>query len=134
MRTLIKKLIPERFIRSISARLTFFMLFALSVSSLLSGTFLTIIYVADLKSTWEIGPLTITLIALGISYVSSGIFSIVLNKNILKPLNELTRATKEIAAGNFNIKVDTVLNPFNQNSELVLTDVTEMIVKCKPLE
>lgn len=118
MRKLIKKLIPERFIRSISTRLTFFMLFALSVSSLLSGIFLTFIYVTDLKTTWNLGPVKITLIALGISYVSSGIFSIVLNKNILKPLNELTRATKEIAAGNFNIKLDNVLNTFNQNSEL----------------
>ena len=118
MRKLIKRLIPERFIRSISTRLTFFMLFALSVSSLLSGIFLTIIYVTDLKTTWDLGPVKITLIALGISYVSSGIFSIVLNKNILKPLNELTRATKEIASGNFNIKVDNVLNPFNKSSEL----------------
>ena len=118
MSKLIKKLIPERFIRSISTRLTFFMLFALSVSSLLSGIFLTIIYVTDLKTTWNLGPVKITLIALGISYVSSGIFSIVLNKNILKPLKELTAATNEIAAGNFNIKVDNVLNPFNQNSEL----------------
>ncbi len=118
MSKLIKKLIPERFIRSISTRLTFFMLFALSVSSLLAGTFLTIIYVTDLKTTWDLGPVKITLIALGISYVSSGIFSIVLNKNILKPLKELTAATNEIAAGNFNIKVDNVLNTFNQSSEL----------------
>ena len=118
MRKLILKLIPERFIRSISTRLTFFMLFALSVSSLLSGIFLTIIYVTDLKTTWNLGPVKITLIALGISYVASGIFSVVLNRNILKPLKELTAATKEIAAGNFNIKVDNVLNPFNQSSEL----------------
>lgn len=118
MRKLLQKLIPERFIRSISTRLTFFMLFALSVSSLLAGIFLTIIYVTDLKTTWDLGPVKITLIALGISYVSSGIFSVVLNKNILKPLNELTRATKEIASGNFNIKVDNVLNSFNQSSEL----------------
>ena len=118
MRRLIKKLIPERFIRSISARLTFFMLFALSISSLFAGTFLTIIYITDLKTTWDLGPVKITLIALAISYVTSGVFSIVLNKNILKPLKELTTATNEIAAGNFNIKVDKVLNPFNQNSEL----------------
>ena len=118
MIALIKKLIPERFIRSISTRLTFFMLFALSVSSLLAGTFLTVIYITDLKTTWDLGPVKITLIALGISYVTSGIFSIVLNKNILKPLKELTTATKEIASGNFNIKVDNVLNPFNQSSEL----------------
>lgn len=118
MKKLMKRLIPERFIKSISTRLTFLMFLALSVSSLLAGTFLTIIYVTDLKTTWDLGPIKIILIALGISYVSSGIFSIVLNKNILKPLNELTRATKEIAAGNFNIKVDTVLNPLNQNSEL----------------
>lgn len=118
MKKLMKRLIPERFIKSISTRLTFLMFLALSVSSLLAGTFLTIIYVTDLKTTWDLGPIKIILIALGISYISSGIFSIVLNKNILKPLNELTRATKEIAAGNFNIKVDTVLNPLNQNSEL----------------
>jgi len=118
MTALIKKLIPERFIRSISTRLTFLMLFALSVSSLLAGTFLTIIYITDLKTTWDLGPVKITLIALAISYVTSGIFSIVLNRNILKPLKELTIATKEIAAGNFNIQVDNVLNPFNQNSEL----------------
>ncbi len=118
MKQLIKKIIPERFIRSISTRLTFFMLLALSVSSLLAGTFLTIIYVTDLKTTWDLGPVKIILIALGISYVSSAVFSVVLNKNILKPLNELTKATKEIASGNFNIKVDTVLNPFNRSSEL----------------
>lgn len=133
---LIKRLIPERFIRSISTRLTFFMLFALSVSSLLSGIFLTIIYVTDLKTTWDLGPVKITLIALGISYVSSGIFSVVLNKNILKPLNELTRATNEIAAGNFNIKVDNVLNPFNQSSELgtLVDGFNNMAVELKSTE
>lgn len=118
MSSLIKRIIPERFIRSISTRLTFFMLFALSVSSLISGIFLTIIYVTDLKTTWDLGPVKIAIIALAISYVTSGIFSVVLNRNILKPLKELTRATKEIAAGNFNIKVDNVLNPFNESSEL----------------
>lgn len=118
MISLIKRIIPERFIRSISTRLTFFMLFALSVSSLLSGIFLTVIYITDLKTTWDLGPVKITIIALAISYVTSGVFSVILNKNILKPLKELTTATKEIAAGNFNIKVDNVLNPFNQSSEL----------------
>ncbi len=118
MKKLILRLIPDRFIRSISTRLTFFILLALSVSSLLSGIFLTVIYVTDLKTTWNLGPVKITLIALAISYVTSGIFSVVLNKNILKPLKELTDATKEIAAGNFNIKMDNVLNPFNQSSEL----------------
>lgn len=55
----------------------FFMLFALSVSSLMAGTFLTVIYITDLKTTWDLGPVKITLIALGISYVTSGIFSVV---------------------------------------------------------
>ncbi len=118
MKHLIKKLIPERFIRSISTRLTFFMLFALSVSNLLAGVFLAFIYVTDLKTTWDLTPLKITLISLGITYVSSGVFSIILNKNILKPLNELTNATNEIASGNFDIKVDNVLNPWNEGSQL----------------
>lgn len=136
MNRLIKFLIPEKFIRSISTRLTFFMIFILSASNLLSGIFLTIIYVTDLKTTWDLGPVKITLIALGISYVSSGILSFVLNRNILKPLNELTTATKEIAAGNFDIQVDSVLNPFNQNSELgtLVDGFNHMAAELKSIE
>ena len=83
MISLIKRIIPERFIRSISTRLTFFILLALSVSSLLSGIFLTVIYITDLKTTWNLGPVKITIIALAISYVTSGVFSVILNKNFL---------------------------------------------------
>lgn len=118
MKRLFKLIWPTKLIRSISIRLTSFMLFALSVSSILAGAFLALIYLTDLKTTWNLSPVKITLIALGISYVSSGIFSFILNRNILKPLNELAIATKEIADGNFNIKVDNVLTRFNRNSEL----------------
>ena len=109
---------PSKIIRSLSSRVIFFTILALSVSSLLAGAILILIYVTDLKTKWDLTPTKITIIALVLSWVSSAVISSLINRNILKPLNHLTDATKQIAAGDFDIQLDHVVNFFTQESEL----------------
>ena len=48
-------------------------------------------------------------------------------------LNATCTVTKLIKRNEKNGLVELTFNVFNQKSELVLTNVTEMIVKCKPI-
>lgn len=112
------RFIPSKIIRSLSSRVIFFTILALSVSSLLAGAILILIYVTDLKTKWDLTPTKITIIALVLSWVSSAVISSLINRNILRPLNHLTEATREIASGNFDIKLDNIVNFFTQESEL----------------
>ncbi len=113
-----QKIIPERLKRSLTNRVIFFTILTLSVSSILVGGILILIYVTDLKTLWDITPFKIAVIALVLSWVSSSVFSSVINRKILYPLKHLTEATRDIAAGNFDIKLDHVINRFNAGSEI----------------
>ena len=100
------RFIPDKIIRSLSSRVIFFTILALSVSSILAGGILILIYVTDLKTLWDMTPMKIAVIALTLSWVSSAVISSLINRNILRPLNHLTEATKQIASGDFNIHLE----------------------------
>lgn len=112
------RFIPDKIIRSLSSRVIFFTILALSVSSILAGGTLILIYVTDLKTLWDMTPTKIAIIALTLSWVSSAVISSLINRNILRPLNHLTEATRQIASGDFDIHLEHVVNPITRESEL----------------
>lgn len=124
------KIIPEKIRRSLSSRVIFFTILTSSLANIFTGGVLILIYVTDLKTLWDMTPFKIAVIGLVLSWVSSSIFSSIINRNILRPLNHLTQATKEISEGNFDIKLDHVVNRFTENSELgVLVEGFESMAK-----
>ena len=73
---LIKKLIE-----SIIFRISFFIIFALTVSNVLAGGIMMILYQTSLRDKLGITPLKLTIIVLVFSYLSSAALSIVINRN-----------------------------------------------------
>lgn len=108
----------RKLIRSINFRMTFFMIFALTISNVLAGGVMTILYFTQFGRSLRLNPLKLTIIVLAFSYVSSAIFSIILNRNFLHPLRKLTDATKQVAEGNYDVKLTNVTNAFTRQSEL----------------
>ena len=110
---LIKKLIE-----SIIFRISFFMIFALTVSNVLAGGIMMILYLTPLKDSLGITPLTLTIIVLVFSYLSSATLSIVINRNVFTPLRKLTRLTEQVAKGNYDVSVKGITNIFTEKSDL----------------
>lgn len=93
-------------IASIYARMTFFFLFAISASNILAGGLITIMMNTPWGKRLHLNTITVVLIALGISYVTTVVASFFINRMFVRPMREVTNATKEIAAGNMDIQVN----------------------------
>ena len=113
----IKNLVTK-LIESIIFRISFFMIFALTVSNVLAGGIMMILYQTPLKDKLGITPLKLTIIVLVFSYISSAAMSIVINRNVFKPLRKLAELTEQVAEGNYNVDVDGITNIFTERTDL----------------
>lgn len=93
-------------IASIYARMTFFFLFAISASNILAGGLISIIMNTPWGKRLHLNTVTVVLIALGISYVTTVVASFFINRMFVRPMREVTNATKEIAGGNMDIQIN----------------------------
>ena len=107
-----------KLIESIIFRISFFMIFALTVSNVLAGGIMMILYQTPLKDRLGITPLKLTIIVLIFSYVSSSALSIVINRNVFTPLRKLTKLTKQVSDGNYNINTEGITNIFTERTDL----------------
>ncbi len=107
-----------KLIESIIFRISFFMVFALTVSNVLAGGIMMILYQTPLKDRLGITPLKLTIIVLIFSYVSSSALSIVINRNVFTPLRKLTKLTKQVSDGNYNINTEGITNIFTEKTDL----------------
>ncbi len=115
-----------KLIESIIFRISFFMIFALTVSNVLAGGIMMILYLTPLKDRLGITPLKLTIIVLIFSYVSSSALSIVINRNVFNPLRKLTRLTKQVSEGNYDVNVEGITNIFTKKTDLgTLVDAFE---------
>ncbi|MCR5847789.1 MAG: HAMP domain-containing histidine kinase [Lachnospiraceae bacterium] len=113
IKNLVKKLIE-----SMLFRISFFMVFALTVSNVLAGGIMMILYLTPLKDRLGITPLKLTIIVLVFSYLSSATLSIIINRNVFKPLRKLTSLTKQVTEGNYDVNVEGITNIFTEKSDL----------------
>lgn len=114
---LIKNLV-KKLIRSFTFRISFIMVFALTVLNVLAGGIMAILYQTPLGEKMGLTPLTLTIIVLAFSYVSTATFSIIFNRNITQPLRKLTSLTKEIENGNYNVDVKGITNIFTRKTDI----------------
>ena len=112
------KNIANKLIESMLFRISFFMVFALSVSNVLAGGIMAILYLTPLKERLGLNPISLTIIVLVISYITSSILSIVINRNVFLPLRKLTRLTQQVTKGNYNVKVDGITNVFSERTDI----------------
>lgn len=115
----IKELRPvRRIIRSISARATFILIFAISCSNIVAGGLMVLIYQTRLGEKLNLNFISSTLIVLAFSYISSAVSSVLISRSLLKPLRKITNATAEIAAGNFDVDTSGIITKFNKDTEV----------------
>ncbi len=74
-------------------------------SGLLAGLFLLILYKVNIIDDLRPTPAVLFFVTLLASMVIGTLISFGTSKHLLKPLNDLIAATKEVSKGNFNIKV-----------------------------
>ena len=108
----------QKLIESIIFRISFFMIFALTVSNVLAGGIMMILYLTPLKDRLGITPLKLTIIVLVFSYLSSATLSVVINRNFFKPLRKLTKLTEQVAKGNYDVDVNGITNFLTEKSDL----------------
>jgi len=91
--------------RSLRAAMVFFVFCIMLVSALLTGLCVVLLY----KTAWlapllEI-PFILPLIALFVSMLIGTLISIVYSNYVIKPIKELSNATRRIAKGDFSVRV-----------------------------
>lgn len=108
----------KRIKTSLSARMNFFMIFSISLSSLLAGGLLVILYQTPIADKIKLNSFGIGLIVLGISYIFSMVASIVINQTMLHPIRDIIQATKEVADGNYDITVEHKKSVMSRPTEI----------------
>jgi len=108
----------QKLIESIIFRISFFMIFALTVSNVLAGGIMMILYLTPLKDRLGITTLKLTVIVLVFSYLSSATLSVIINRNFFKPLRKLTKLTEQVAKGDYNVDVNGITNFLTEKSDL----------------
>lgn len=108
----------QKLIRSFTFRITFFMIFALTVANVLAGGIMMLLYQTNLGSKMGLTPVTLTIIVLAFSYVSTATFSVIFNRNVTLPLRKLTKLTKEIENGNYNVDTKGITNFYSKRTDV----------------
>ena len=94
------------------------------ISAIIAGGIASAIYQANPDGFSAYTPIVLVLIALPASILLGTIFSIVVSKQILRPVDDLIRATERIARGDFSTPVPVRFRK-NQFSQLI-TSFNEM--------
>ena len=111
-------------IRTLNFTLVIFVFMIMTLSAVISGIFLLVLYklkiISDLSSISNISSTSAVLpiVSLISSIIIGTMLAFVVGRRVLKPLNELIAATREVAKGNFNIKVKNS-NEENELGELI---------------
>lgn len=91
--------------RSLKAILVIVVFFIMISSSILSGIIFLILDRFNIIANMKVTPKVYLIVGLIVSTIIGTILTFPVGKYLLKPLNELIAATREVAKGNFNIKV-----------------------------
>jgi signal transduction histidine kinase len=92
-------------LRTLYITLVFFVLMVMTSSALLSGACLLFLFESGLILDLRATPKVLMLVALMVSIVIGTVLTLVVGQHFLKPINQLIVATREVARGNFNVRV-----------------------------
>lgn len=105
-------------IRTLNVALVIHVFIIMTSSAFLSGFCLHVLYKYKIISDLRVTPTVLSVVALVVSTIIGTVLTFVIADRLLKPLNELIVATREVAKGNYNIKVTNV-NDDNELGELI---------------
>lgn len=104
--------------RTLNVTLVVFVFLVMACSGISTGIIVHLLYRYGIISDIRIAPTVLPIVSLGVSIVIGTTMAFVLGKRVLKPLNELILATREVAKGNFDVKVKD-LGDENELGELI---------------
>ncbi len=101
-------------VKSLKIAMVFIVFFIMISAGLLTGACFLFLYATGIFQIPVLAPIISQLIALFVSIVIGTSISAVVGKTVLKPLNQLIKATKIVATGDFSVRVEEI----NNKSEL----------------
>jgi signal transduction histidine kinase len=114
--------------RSLNFYMVIWVFAIMVISGIMTGICVMILYWLNLLPISPYTPLVMPLITLFVSIVLGTFISTIVSRRILKPLNELNKATKVIAKGDFSIRVKelkdrNVLNELMKNFNVMAEEL-----------
>ena len=91
--------------RTLNVALVIMVFLIMTFSAFLSAACLAFLYNFNIISDLRVTPIIFSIVALIVSTVIGTMLTIITAYQVLKPLNELITATREVAKGNFKVKV-----------------------------
>lgn len=101
-------------VRSLNITMVFLVFWIMISAGLLTGVCFLFLYAMGIFPIHALAPILSPLIALFVSSVIGTSISAVASEKVLKPLNQLIKATKVVSTGDFSIRVEEI----NSQSEI----------------
>lgn len=97
--------------RTLNIQMVFLVFYIMISSGGLTGVFFLFLYAMGIFPIPKLAPILYPLVALLVSIVIGTSISAVASEKVLKPLNQLVKATKIVATGDFSIRVEEISGP-----------------------
>ncbi|HWQ74188.1 MAG TPA: HAMP domain-containing sensor histidine kinase [Syntrophomonas sp.] len=101
-------------VRSLNIAMVFFVFYIMIFAGVLTGACFLFLYALGIFPLPAFAPILSPLIALFVSSIIGTSISVVASEKVLKPLNQLIKATKAVSRGDFSVRVEEI----NMNSEI----------------
>lgn len=119
-------------------RLTLFVFAIMTFSGILTAVVYLVILLLFSKSplviALTVNPIFLCIILLAISAMLGAILSTFLGSFYLRPIKEMSRATKEVKKGNFKVQVDASVAPPDSEMGILIAEFNEMVTELDGIE
>lgn len=92
--------------KNLRLRLTAFVFYIMMASSILAGTFLSILYFFGVSGDFSLKPFLIQILALLTCPIIGSILAMLLSELFIEPIHKVIKAMREIKKGNFETRID----------------------------
>ncbi len=100
--------------KSLNISITIFVFYIMITAGLLTGVCFLFLYTMGIFPIPALTPIFSTLIALFVSSIIGTFISVIVSEKVMKPLNQLIKATKVISIGDYSVRVEEI----DSNSEI----------------
>lgn len=127
-----------RFRQTLRWRLTLFVFAMMVLSGVLAASVYLVILLLFAKSplviALTVNPIFLCIVLLCISAMFGAILSTFFGSIYLRPIKELSRATREVKRGNFKVQADTSVAPSDSEMGILIAEFNEMVTELDSIE